>query len=194
MPQLEGAGLQVEPWNWNPCPRSTSRLSELPVFVAWHHTHSKQPTSVQVVLLDRSIWNSRGLGMPAVSVMSAHGEYDTPSGTSNTGLRVYGASGCADTACRNAGWTVEYSLVVLTSSPATTMSQLHTDAAAIRTHLKEAYSQHLQTGEYAVNVQITIVGTNEGYQVDTQVCPSTAMSRFAFVCCHDCHTRLRAHL
>lgn len=207
-PSLKWQVSYIEPWNgYIRVPAAHHAC--LNYVVAWpsnqkhrgkHHTHSEQPTSVQVVLLDRSIWNSRGSGMPAVAVMSAHGEFGTSSGTSDTGVRIYGASGCADTACRNAGWTVEHSLVVLTSLPATAMGQLHTDAAAIHAHLKEAYSQQLQAGEYAVNIQITLVGTNEGYQVDTQVRSSTALSRVAAhtsasgfaICVHSGHASVSA--
>jgi hypothetical protein len=120
---------------------------------------------MQVVLLERSIWNSVPTPMPALAVMSAHGEYDGQS----TGTRVYPNLGCADAACRNPGWTVEYSVVVLTSRPVQTVAMLQEDASLLRTHLKETYRDLLLQRNDAINIKIAMIGPNDGYQVDTEV-------------------------
>lgn len=108
--------------------------------------------------------------MPALAVMSAHGEYDGQS----TGTRVYPHLGCADAACRNPGWTVEYSTVVLTSRPVQALAQLQEDASLLRAHLKEAYRELLLPRNDAINIKIAMIGPNEGYQVDTPVHSSSS--------------------
>ena len=121
---------------------------------------------LQVTLLERSIWNRVPAPMPSTVVMSAHGEY----GDVKTGSRVYRGPGCAAAACRNPGWTVEHTLLATSATSADTLKLLQGDADLLRAHLKERYRQHLLPREGAVNIRVASIGSNTGYQIDSEVC------------------------
>ena len=142
-------------------------------------------SKLQVELWQQLLWSEVSSSMPSPAVMSANGSYTMPSQSSkaaeqlSTGMRVYGALGCADSACRNAGWTVQHTLLVLTSSPSSTAAQLNADASAIKQHLHDAYAEQLQAGQLAVNVQVSQAEANEGYHLDTQVSKTMVYVKFA---------------
>lgn len=85
-------------------------------------------------------------------------------------MRAYPQSGCAERACRNAGWTVQHTLVILTRNPSDAISKLYADTNAIRAHIREAYSEYLLALQDAVNVQLRHLGENHGYAVNAMVC------------------------
>jgi hypothetical protein len=120
---------------------------------------------LQVTLLQRSIWNTNSQPTPSLVPMTTDGVY----GGRHTGMHVLPSAGCVDSACRSWGWTVQYSLVVLIPDDPMVLANLHEDAQVISGYIRNAYEEHLMSGERVVNVQVTMAGHNNGYHVDAQV-------------------------
>jgi hypothetical protein len=77
-----------------------------------------------------------------------------------------------DAACRREGWSVQHSTLVLHSNVNAAIKLLQEDAAAVRAHVRHVYGEHLQVGEYSVHVEVSWLGANAHYDVETQVCCS----------------------
>lgn len=119
---------------------------------------------LQVELQERRVWASDRNTTRAAAPLQAQ----------NTGsMRVYRNSGCGEVACRNSGWTVQHSAVVLVADLDGGLARLHSDAAAVRSYIRTMHGGDLMPGEYAVNVQVSWLGTNPQYQMETQVLPSS---------------------
>eukprot|EP00892_Ulva_mutabilis_P009419 jgi/Ulvmu1/684/UM010_0056.1 len=114
---------------------------------------------IEVELRERRIWASDGNTTRAVAPLAAR----------NTGpMRVYGRAGCGEVACRSAGWTVQHSAVVITADVDGGLERLRRDAAAVRSYVRSMHGADLMRGEFAVNVQVSWLGENHGYQMEMQ--------------------------
>jgi hypothetical protein len=89
-----------------------------------------------------------------------------------------------DAACRRESWTVQHNRLVLHSNVDEAIRLLQEDAAAVRAHVRREYGKYLQSGEYSVHVQVSWLGANSHYDVESQVrspAKSTACCDF-FLC------------
>ena len=84
-------------------------------------------------------------------------------------MHVFAEPGCMDSACRNEGWSVSHSALVLHSNVDEAMKLLQEDAAAVRAHVRREYGDVLRSDEYSVHVEVAWLGANSHYDVESQV-------------------------
>lgn len=124
------------------------------------------PLHVQVELYERTIWPKERTASRVPVLLSAT---ENASGAAPSELQVFSEPGCLDSACRNEGWTVQHSALVLHSRVDTASKLLQEDAAAVRAHVRREYSTFLQSEEYSVHVEVSWLGANSHYDVESQV-------------------------
>lgn len=95
---------------------------------------------------------------------------DQAAAGSPSSVHIFSQPGCIDSACRNEGWTVQHSTLVLHSNVDAAIKLLQEDAATVRAHVRREYGDYLQSYEYSVHVEVSWLGTNSHYEVESQVC------------------------
>lgn len=68
---------------------------------------------------------------------------------------------------------MHHSVLVLHSNVDAAIQSLREDAAAIRTHVRREYGDYLQPEEYAVQVEVSWLGKNSHYEIESEVCKCT---------------------